>query len=1017
MALSIEWERRIKVYLEHLPQRFTREVGTVELSGFTTTEQLTPAKALRGRFKPMRVGTKWGQLWEYAWFKTTVRIPREADGKWVVLSSPQGQENYVLVNGAHVGQPQGWKRRLVCLSRRAKAGERYDILMEAYAGHGPTPCSAGPMVYGKEVWTDAKPPLREVARSTIEIWQEDAFQLYIDMATLWDVRNIVDANSLRRAEIDAALREVTTVVDFELPTDEMLQSMRRGRAVLMPLLACVNGTTAPTMHCFGHAHLDVAWLWPLRETESKMVRTISNTLSLAAEYPEYRFLQSQAHLFLMMKEHYPDLYRRIKAAVAKGNIVPEGAMWVEADTNITGGESLIRQCLHGKRFFQQEFGVDTRVLWLPDVFGYSAALPQILRGCGVDYFTTQKIYWTYNGGEPFPLMEFTWEGIDGSAVIAHLHMDYNSRTNPASIQARWADRPQKEGFNSRLLPFGWGDGGGGPEREHLEFLRRCRDLEGVPRTKMSSPAEFFAELEQRGVAPARHVGELYFQAHRGVMTTQAKTKRGNRKSEIALREAELWACAAQALKGARYPRAALDRAWKKLLLNQFHDILPGSSIARVYREAEKAFGETIAEATAVADNSLRRLAGGSKKSLAAFNSLSWARTEVVPVPDGVDARKLAAPTQSVARKTYVEVGVPACGWTTVRAGAAPAVANALKATPHLLENEVVRLAFNNRGEITSIFDKEAGQELAAGPCNAMAMFRDTPVQSEAWDIDSSYKTMPVAIDTAAKVAVVAAGPLVAVLRVTRRLNNSTMSQEIALRRGSRRVDFRTQVDWQEKRKLLKVCFPVNIHADHAVHEIQFGHVCRPNHESRPFDADRFEVAQQKWTALMESARGVAVLNDCKYGVNVAGGSINLTLLRSPQAPDKTADRGRQEFAYALYAWNGPFAQSDLLREAYALNVPLQALPGDAGERSLFSLDAANVVIESVKFAEDGAGDCIVRLYEAAGTATRCQLAFGLPVKRCRATDMLERGGKALPVKGGSVALALRAFEIKTLRVS
>nr|HRU05783.1 glycoside hydrolase family 38 C-terminal domain-containing protein [Candidatus Brocadiia bacterium] len=819
---------------------------------------------------------------------------------------------------------------------------------------------------------------------------------------------------------DAALRDFTVILDLAAPPEKRAAMIRQCRERLRPALSCVNGTCAPEFFCFGHAHLDVGWLWPIQESERKIARTLSNTLALIKEYPEYVYLQSQPQLFWMLKRRYPDMYAKVRELVKQGRIAADGGMWVEADTNITSGESLIRQLIHGKRFFRDEFGVESEVMWLPDVFGYSGALPQILRGCRVKYFSTQKIFWTYNGADPFPYAQFTWQGIDGSEVLAHLHMDYNSHTDPLTLCQRWMKRPQKDGYGTWMLPFGHGDGGGGPEREHLEFLRRCRDLQDVPRTRMASPAAFFADLEKRGTADARYVGELFFQCHRGVQTSQARTKRGNRKSEIALREAEMWGVAAHALNGRPFPLAQADAMWKEVLLNQFHDILPGSSIARVYEEAEAAYERVIRDANALAADARRALVRKDQASATVFNSLSWPRRALVALPSGMDSALDAAgrplAVQKIEGTTWAEVETPACGWTTIRRGQAPTQAQpSVTARPGLLENEHLRVELNDRGEIASLFDKDAGAEMAAAPCNALAMFRDTPVAYDAWDIDTSYKRMPVDLPQRASVEVAASGPLAGILRVRRKISQSLLTQDIVLRRGSRRVEFRTVIDWRETQKLLKARFPVKIHADHAVHEIQFGHIQRPNHASRPFDADRFEVPQQKWTALVEASRGVAVLNDCKYGVNVDANSINLTLLRAPVAPDKHADQGRQEFTYAVYLWNGAFAQSGVTREAYDLNIPVALEPGDGGQERLFDVGGQAVILDTVKPAEDGSGDFVARLYESLGGACRCRLKTWLPAASAQLTDMLEENGRDVELEDGVATLDFRPFEIKTVR--
>jgi alpha-mannosidase len=800
----------------------------------------------------------------------------------------------------------------------------------------------------------------------------------------------------------------------------MLETVAACRERLQPLLEAENGSTVPEMFAFGHSHIDVAWLWPLAETERKMGRTMATQLALMEQYPEYVFLQSQPHLYRMCEDRYPGIYERLKEAAKRGQLVPDGGSWVEPDTNISGGESLIRQFLHGKRFYQEEFGVDSELLWLPDVFGYSGALPQIMRGCGVKYFSTQKIFWAYHGGDPFPYNTFVWEGIDGSEVYVHLHNDYNARLDATNVIERWRDRVQKDGFSTRLYPFGFGDGGGGPTRNHLEFARRLENFEGVPKVTIATPMAYFEDQMEKGWPDARYVGELYFQAHRGVYTSQAKTKAGNRKSEYALRRAEMWGVAARALTDFDFSSATLDEAWKGVLLNQFHDILPGSSIERVYEEAEALYDEVIDAADGVAADAAELLTEGDA-GLTVFNDLSWERTDLVPLPDdfsgAVDSEGAALPVQTVVDTTYTEVTAPSCGWTTIREGEPAETENTLKATEGLLENAYLRLTLNDRGEITSILDKTTGLELATGPCNAFEMYKDVPTRFDAWDIDSMYGQTPVPLEAPAEIEVLGEGPLVAAVAVRRKLNDSMMTQEIRLRRGSRRVEFETKVDWQERHKLLKVAFPVNVHANEAVHEIQFGHIARPNHRSRPFDADRFEVANHKWTALMEANRGCAVLNESKYGVNVVRDTIKLTLLKSALAPDMHADVGEQTFTYAFYAWNGAFADSDVVREAYELNLPLMVASGDGGTRSLFAVDTPNVIIETVKPAEDGSDDVVVRLYESKRMATRSRLTTSLSVEDAKVTDMLETETlEDLAVDDGSMVLDFRPFEVKTLRL-
>lgn len=1019
--LDLEWRHRIARWRAALPKLFYRPLGAVALEGASTCEQLRLAQVAKLKYKPMPPGTKWGKKWEYMWFRGRVTLPAAARGERIVVRLNVGAESAVLVNGVEAGAVDA-EHKEITLATKGVPGRVYDILVEAYGGHGRWEVGYGPVPHGEETVPEPPPAQCTVGDSSFGMWDEEAYQAYLDFETLLQVRDNLDQNSLRVAEIDAGLKEFTLLADVELPRPELTAGLRAARARLRPLLACVNGSTAPRMYCFGHSHIDVAWLWPLQETERKCRRTFATQLALMAEYPEYKFLQSQTHLYWMVKERYPALYKRIQAAIRAGQWIPDGGMWVEPDTNLAGGEALIRQFIHGKRFFKEEFGVESELMWLPDVFGYSGALPQIMRGCGIKYFSTQKIFWNYHGGETFPYHTFWWEGIDGTRVLSHFHNDYNSRTRPVDIITRWNERVQKDGINSRLFPFGHGDGGGGPTRDHLEYLRRMKNLEGVPQCTITPPAQFFKDEEARRAALPVYVGELYFQAHRGTYTAQAGVKKGNRQSEYAMREAELWSVIAAARAGKAVPQAQLDTLWKLLLLNQFHDILPGSSIARVYEEAARDHAKIIAEAGAISAAAQRALVKPARRALTVFNSLSWARTALVPLPaqfrGAADQHGKPLPVQHIGGVLHAAVAhIPACGWTTIT-DAAPAPAMAVvTATPERLENEHLRVRFNREGELVSIFDKDAGIELAAAPCNSFRLYKDVPSWFDAWDIDSMYRLAPVDVSGPARIDVVNNGPLVASVRMTKPLHCSQVTQEIVLRAGSRCVEFHTVIEWQERHKLLKVNFPVTIYNNDALHEIQFGHVRRPTHASRQFDADRFEVSQHKWTALVEEGRGVALLNDCKYGVNVDGNSINLTLLRAPLAPDMRADLGRHEFTYALYAWNGSLLSSRLLREAYELNIPGTTAAGDGGVVSVCSVDAPNVIVETVKPAEDGSGDIIVRVYEAMRTTTACTLQVGLPVKGVRETNMLEVGEKRVACRGGKIALRLRPFEIKTLRLT
>ena len=1058
MALPRDWDKRIDNWIAALGSRMVKKTQPLAVRFATTMDQLKPEQARKLPFKPAAPGMKWGKQWEYAWFAATAKLPAAPKNRSIVLISQLGDENnesVLTVNGEYVTGIDCWHNN-VELAGLAKGGKPLEILLEAYAGHYVPGVYHAFVKPGTEL-LPPPPPSRQVFGGLwLGEWNEAAFQLHMDVQTLRKLSKVVDPQSLRKHKLDNALRDLSLWMDLEASEEVFDADIPKARKFLAPLLAARNGSTAPEFHLIGNSHIDVAWLWPLQQTYRKMGHTSASMLKLMERYKEFRFLQSQAQLYAYLKRDYPDVYRRVKAAAKRGQWVPEGSMWIEADMNVSGGEALIRQFLLGKRFFKQEFGIDQEVCWLPDVFGYNANLPQILAGCGVKYFTTQKIFWNYHGGTVHPYETFMWEGIDGTSILTHLHRTYTNHTQPENLDGRWKDNVHKEWTEKILYPFGWGDGGGGPDREQLEFLRREKDLEGLPRTRWSSPQEFFEHLVADGLPKDRWAGELYLEVHRGTFTSQAKTKRGNRLSELCMREAEMWSALAWASLGKAYPAKQLEADWKKLLLNQFHDILPGSSITRVYQEAE-ALHEQVIESVTTQASAARKALGGNKNGYVVWNSLSWERDAIVELPDEgcpVDVEGTALPVQEIGkgkdRRLLVAVPeLPSCGGTTIRfkpgkpgqINPAGRVSASQTKAGVVMENDQLRLRLNGRGEVVECLDKQAERQLvpAGKVMNAVQLFRDNPANWDAWDIDVSYNDGPVALGEAESVRIVASGPLEARVRVVRKLSDASgYEQDIVLRAFSRRVDFVTTVDWQECHRLLKVAFPADLSSTTLRGEIQFGHVIRPTNRNMEFERQRFEWPAQKWAALSEAAYGIGLLNDCKYGYDFLDGALRLTLLRAPVAPDPLADRGRQEFTYSLALHEGPFTQSRIVQEAYELNVPARVekgclsggrmsfalvsenmdLPSDASveERELLQVFDSSAMIETIKRSEDGKA-LIVRLYETMGGSADVKLWVATPFATAQECDMLENPTAKLKVaKDRSVPLRFRPFEVKTIRL-
>ncbi|MCX6465500.1 MAG: glycosyl hydrolase-related protein, partial [Pseudonocardiales bacterium] len=763
-------------------------------------------------------------------------------------------------------------------------------------------------------------------------------------------------------------------VDVTDPED-VAGTAAAARAELREALDRPAHASAHRVHAVGHAHLDSAWLWPVRETARKVARTVANVLSLMDDDPDLVFAMSSAQQFAWLQEHHPDVFARLRERVAEGRFVPVGGMWVESDTNLPGGESLVRQFVVGGRWFREHLGVECPEVWLPDSFGYSGNLPQIMAAAGARWFLTQKLSW--NETNVMPHHTFDWEGVDGTRVFTHFPPvdTYGAELSGAEL-ARASRRFAEKGRATRsLVPFGWSDGGGGPTREMLAAAARTADLEGSPRVAPSTPAAFFTAAQGEYPTPPVWSGELYLEFHRGTYTSQARTKRGNRRSEALLREAELWAATAAVRTGAAYPYAALRRCWETVLLQQFHDILPGTSIAWVHQEAERRYAEVAAELESLVDTALGHLAG----------------------PAGPPAVANAGPLPVA--------GVPAMG------AGVPDPAPPVRLTPDgdgfVLDDGTVRAAVDGTGRITSLV--RDGREALAAPANVLRLHRDTPAQWDAWDVDEHHRRSVRELTGTAR----ADGDTVEVAYAT---GSSTARQTIALEAGSVRIT--TEVDWHERQKLLKQAFPFDVHAGHATSEIQFGHVQRPVHVNTSWDAARFETCAQRWVHVGEAGWGVAVANDATHGHDVtrttrADGAttttVRLSLLRAPLFPDPTADQGRHSFTVSVR----PGATvADAVAEGYRLALPPRPAPGPV--RPLVSVDHPGVVVEAVKLAEDGGGDVVVRLYEAWGGRATARVTAAFDHDGVVETDLHERPLPAPVALDGGV-LTLRPFRIATLR--
>jgi len=928
--------------------------------------------------------------------------------------------------------------------------------------------------------------LREVAFIQVDRAVEAA---YFDFWFTWEAGQ--QAKDARRKQLlQAALEAALLVVDLTAPAETYRSQIAAARALLAERIAAIApDPEAGRIYLTGHSHIDTAWLWPLRETVRKCARTFATACRMMERFPNYHFTCSQPQLYAYTKQHFPALYAEIKKWVATGRWECTGGPWVEMDCNVPSGEALIRQMLHGLRFFREEFGARPHSLWLPDVFGYPASLPQILAGCGLRDFYTNKLHW--QARNVFPVNLFWWEGIDGSRVLAHipkLRNYYNGWPNPEQFIIAWDNFEQKALYDEVMLPFGFGDGGGGPTEEMLEFAARAGAFPGLPACRQGGGEAYFDEVRRRmtkdegrttndevraqlgqeptisaqspchpvTLSPALPIwaGELYLETHRGTYTTHSEIKRANRKNELALREAEIAGFMAAAA-GVPVDLTPLDAAWENLLLLQFHDILPGSSIGEVYREAAADHARIAATARAVRDAAWRGIAGqvAGAGEIVAFNSLSWPRADVatVTLPEGalpvamscdcapavelVGADGRTTPGQVVRQAdgqvelAFAAAGLPATGYArfTVRQAAA-AAESSLRISPQRIENRFFRIEVDADGCLTRLLDKRQDREVIplGQRANELQLFQDGPEREAAWNIHATFEKRTYDWDPGTTVEVVEAGPVRAGLRITRRYRGSTLVQEVRVYDQLPRIDFVTQADWQARQVLLKAAFPVAVRAPRAAFEIQFGAVERPTHRNTSWEQEKFEVCAHRWADLSETGYGVSLLNDCKYGYDVRDNVLRLTLLRGPESPDPDADRGRHEFTYALFPHAGGWGEGETARRGWELNAPAVCVATDERRRTTDEregtpaahsfLDIAGpAILEAIKPAEDGDG-WIVRLYEPNGGRGQVTLRSPRPWRQVERCNLVEEAGAELAAAGQAVTFPIQPFEIVALRV-
>ena len=981
---------------------------------------------------------RWGGRLEedrHYWFRVSIIVPQESDGKTVIYHLKTGAETgwdlanpqlLVYVNGVLI-QGLDIRHRDIILCENAKAGDTYNIMLFAYAG-----INGG---------------LSEL-ESQISSYSSESESLYYDIKIPLDVAKLLDKQDKHMIDILKYLSAAVNMLDFRKPfSASYFEGINNAREFLKTEFYekhCGDGDIF--VSCVGHTHIDTAWLWTLSQTREKVVRSFSTVLNLMKRYPEYIFMSSQPQLYEYFKEAEPEIYEQIKQRVRDGRWEPEGAMWVEADCNVTSGESLVRQILFGIRFFMEEFGVKNEILWLPDVFGYSAALPQIMAKTGLKYFMTTKLGWNeYNG---MPHDTFMWRGIDGTEVLTHFitaqsptfmptphAVSYNGRIDAPHLTSAWKKYSEKALHNEVLMAFGYGDGGGGPTREMLEASRRFeKGIPTCPKTKIEKSIDFFSGLSKIADKSPKWVGELYLEFHRGTLTTMGRNKRSNRKAEFLYRDAELWSTAADKLLSMPYPQDKINSGWKKILLNQFHDIIPGSAIKEVYEDSARDYNEVNSIGNAALNTALFGISKNinlNADSIVVFNQLSRERSDIVTLKMGsgdfkildVCGNILKSQMDSDGNLSFFAENVPSMGYKAFKIEKSGKSAEKMTASSEILENKFFRIQLDKNANFTSIYDKLNDREvLKSGERgNVIQAFEDKPYQYDAWEINIYYEEKMWEMNDVKSIKVIENGAVYAKLRVVKTFIDSEFTQDIVIYSDIPRIDFICNTDWKEKDILLKAAFPVDINADKATYEIQYGSLERPTHKNTSWDLARFEVCGHKWADLSEAGYGVSLLNDCKYGHDIHDGVMRLTLLRCPTDPNPNADKEIHNFTYSIYPHSNDWRTGGTVAMAYDLNCPLTAVLENAHDGALNNSysyaksSCDNVIIEVVKKAEDS-DDTIIRVYECYGKRTRANLNFSGEITAACECDMLENELSSIKISDNSFGFTIKPYEIKTFLV-
>ena len=1000
--------------------------------------------AIDGQWKDYVMGTAWNQVDAHRWFRTTITIPESMDGKHVEFLITTGREGewdatnpqMIFYLDGQLIQGIDVNHREVTISGKAKAGDSYEIAVLAYSG----------MVEGDLV-------IHTYLIAVDDRVQKLYYDLLIPLQSAYVLKKADEENYRRVLQSMAPALDALDLRDAY--SEKFYSSIEKAEQILKEAFYSEE-RECPTVSAIGHTHIDIAWLWTVEQTREKVLRSFSTVLRLMEQYPDYKFMSSQPILYQFVKEQEPEMYEKIKERIREGRWEVDGAMWLEADCNLTGGESLVRQIIKGHRFFLEEFGKESKSLWLPDVFGYSAALPQILKKSGIPYFMTTKIAW--NQYDQLPNDTFIWKGIDGSEVFAFMPTTtdydkdqglnisfsdtrntttYTGIVNPNMALGTFKRFQNRDLTEDTLMLFGFGDGGGGPTKEMLESAERLKyGIPGIPKIRQEFEQDYFDRTyEKIHDLPDMPTwdGELYFEYHRGTLTSMARNKRSNRKNEILYTQMETASCMAGIEKDEQLQNV-LDKGWDILLINQFHDIVPGSSIKPVYEQTDKEYHE-IEEAGKEELNRVVSAAVGrlsmEKEGVVVMNTQGYERDDLVVLDDGTEIPRLVdedgrnVPAQKTADGRYLLYvsHIPPLGYKKLYETEELLEESTGKEWDYTFENPFIKVCFNEKIEITSLYEKEAEKELIQeGRCgNVLRTYEDRPMQWDNWDIDVFYQRKPYEADWYSPARVIENGEVRMVVEFECGFLDSTVTQQVCLYHQIPRIDFRTKADWKTHHVILKTHFPVDVNTTRASYEIQFGNVERETTNNYSWDTAKFEACGHKWADLSENSSGISLLNDCKYGYGIKKGDMSLTLIKSGTYPNEDADIGEHEFTYSIYPHAGRWQEAKTVEMAYNLNVPMLAKrtgrqEGCGGEyESFLKCSQESCFVEVIKKAEDGNG-VIVRMYENKNNRVRAQIQTAYPIAHVYECNLLEENEEELTAGKNCFETVFKPYEIKTFRL-